>query len=549
MGELKLDRFRVNFINRFSSSVQVWTQFEECYKCSFDQRIGIDVSTNTSKHVFKDYPSYYTLKYKFTKKGEPETPLCNGIISAQDQSIYNLTIDESNQCSHELIEEGRNDWVPLIVAIGILFVIAGVFYLGRFLYNKRKGDAEDNDGLNSKISTRLSSLDAFRGLTMLLMIFVNWGAGEYHSLDHAEWDGLRFADFIFPSFIFIMGVTMAISLKNLVIKKDLPLLKVYLGVVTRSLKLFFVGLILGSNGHADIRTIRIPGVLQRFAVSYLFVASVHILSLHINKDELYSRINYMNDIIPYWPDWILTGVMLILHFTLTFAWKFDPDCPRGYVGPGGLAENAAYSQCVGGAANRIDKWLFTENHIYRHFTASELYDPEHNRKKVFNLMHDPEGLLGCTNSIVLTIIGLQVGKIILTYSSTKQRLIRWAVWSLTLGVLTAIFAPTNWIPINKNLWSFTFVTATGSVAIAIFTGFYLLIDHFKVWPNGQPFHYPGMNSILLYIGHDFTGGMLPFTFIGDTQSHIWPLTQNIIGVTLWLLISIYLAKKNFFFTL
>lgn len=69
--------------------------------------------------------------------------------------------------------------MPLIVAIGILFVIAGVFYLGRFLYNKRKGDAEDNDGLNSKISTRLSSLDAFRGLTMLLMIFVNWGAGLF----------------------------------------------------------------------------------------------------------------------------------------------------------------------------------------------------------------------------------------------------------------------------------------------------------------------------------------------------------------------------------
>lgn len=68
-------------------------------------------------------------------------------------------------------------------------------------------------------------------------------------MDHAEWNGLRFADFIFPSFIFIMGVTMSISLKNLVIKKDLPLLKVYLGVIKRSIKLFCVGLILGSIGH------------------------------------------------------------------------------------------------------------------------------------------------------------------------------------------------------------------------------------------------------------------------------------------------------------
>lgn len=141
----------------------------------------------------------------------------------------------------------------------------------------------------------------------------------------------------------------------------------------------------------------------------------------------------MNDIIPYWPDWILSGIMLILYFTLTFAWKFDADCPRGYVGPGGLSENASYPHCVGGSANRIDKWLFTEKHIYRYFTASELYDPEINGKKIYGLMHDPEGLLGCTTSIILTIIGLQVGKIILTYSSSKQRLIRWAIWALTLG--------------------------------------------------------------------------------------------------------------------
>lgn len=53
--------------------------------------------------------------------------------------------------------------------------------------------------------------------TMLCMIFVNWGAGGFHFLDHAEWDGIRFADFIFPFFIFIMGVTMAIRLVSLII--------------------------------------------------------------------------------------------------------------------------------------------------------------------------------------------------------------------------------------------------------------------------------------------------------------------------------------------
>lgn len=119
----------------------------------------------------------------------------------------------------------------------------------------------------------------------------------------------------------------------------------------------------------------------------------------------------------------------------------------------------------------------------------------------------------------------------------------------SLGVLTAILAGTGAVPINKNLWSFTFVCATGTASIIIFAIFYLLIDLLKIWPLGKPFHYPGMNSILLYIGHDFTGGMLPFAFVADCDSHVWPLTQNIIGVLLWLLISVYLAKKNFFLTL
>ena len=87
---------------------------------------------------------------------------------------------------------------------------------------------------------------------------------------------------------------------------------------------------------------------------------------------------------------------------------------------------------MGGAANKLDKLIFTENHIYHDFTGGELYDPTSS----YGLMHDPEGLLGVTTSILLTIIGLQVGKILLLYSSTKHRLIRWSAWFLGLSTYT-----------------------------------------------------------------------------------------------------------------
>ncbi|OTF71614.1 heparan-alpha-glucosaminide N-acetyltransferase-like protein, partial [Euroglyphus maynei] len=109
-----------------------------------------------------------------------------------------------------------------------------------------------------------------------------------------------------------------------------------------------------------------------------------------------------------WPQYALALIMITIYGYLSFGWKFDPDCPLGYVGPGGLYDNISNPFCIGGSAHRIDELLFTANHCYRGNFAGIIYDQGY-----FNLWHDPEGLLGTTNSIVLTIIGLQVGHTVL----------------------------------------------------------------------------------------------------------------------------------------
>ena len=114
-----------------------------------------------------------------------------------------------------------------------------------------------------------------------------------------------------------------------------------------------------------------------------------------------------------------------------------------------------------------------------------------------------------------------------------------------LAITTICLAKTT-TPINRNLWSYSFVTVSGTILLAIFTIFYILIDHFNIWPYGHPLHYPGMNPILLYFGHLFTRNVFPFVWIDNQnqRSHIWPLIQLLIGILMWLLISIYLAKKK-----
>ena len=212
----------------------------------------------------------------------------------------------------------------------------------------------------------------------------------------------------------------------------------------------------------DIRKIRILGILQRLSIANWIIGWVHVLSLQLkynnNEKSLSSSslsISYLLlDILPYWPDWTLAIIMSVIYFLVTFVWNYDSSgiCPRGYLGPGGLSENASYINCVGGAAGKLDKLILGEDHISKEFFGSSLYDPIITTTKImmnnsinncniinrqnirlFNIQQESEGILGFTTSIVLTLIGLQVGKIITTYRQTGQRLFRWIMWIIILG--------------------------------------------------------------------------------------------------------------------
>lgn len=179
-----------------------------------------------------------------------------------------------------------------------------------------------------KKSARLACLDAFRGMAIVLMIFVNYGGGGYYFFDHAPWNGLTVADLLFPWFIWIMGTSMAISMKGLHTDKDLreacrqalrvgddvevdrksgehmPMLggsdggggrtsggkrsgsdwNQWYKILRRSVILFCIGLFL--NGDNDLAQYRIPGVLQYFSIANLVVAGTILLLKEATCKEL-----------------------------------------------------------------------------------------------------------------------------------------------------------------------------------------------------------------------------------------------------------------------
>ncbi|XP_071598824.1 heparan-alpha-glucosaminide N-acetyltransferase [Heliangelus exortis] len=471
-----------------------------------------------------------------------------------------------------------NSYLPILYAFLVYMGILAILIIGCLLMkidpvrnwvckklNPRETDRLINSELGSPNTTdsissdpnprfwstnswqRLRSLDTFRGLSLIIMVFVNYGGGKYWFFKHESWNGLTVADLVFPWFVFIMGTSISLSMSSM-LRWGSSKWKLLRKILWRSFLLILLGiLVVNPNyclGPLSWDNLRIPGVLQRLGFTYLVVAALELLFTRAGAESgtLETRCPALQDILPYWPQWIfilvLEGIWLCLTFLLPV-----PGCPRGYLGPGGIGDFGNYPNCTGGAAGYIDRLLLGEKHIYQHPSSSVIYQT--------TMPYDPEGILGTINSVFMAFLGLQAGKIILFYRDDhKQIMGRFFVWSIIMGIISAILTKCSkeegFIPINKNLWSISYVTTMSCFAFILLLLIYYLVDVKRLW-SGAPFFYPGMNSILVYIGHEIFENYFPFKWkMQDSQSHAEHLTQNLTATTLWVIISYLLYRKKIF---
>uniref|UniRef100_A0A8B9HS56 Heparan-alpha-glucosaminide N-acetyltransferase n=1 Tax=Astyanax mexicanus TaxID=7994 RepID=A0A8B9HS56_ASTMX len=376
---------------------------------------------------------------------------------------------------------------------------------------------------------RLRSLDTFRGLSLVVMVFVNYGGGRYWFFKHESWNGLTVADLVFPWFVFIMGTSIALSVSGAVcrgIKRSHLLWK----ICWRSVQLFIIGVfIINPNycqGPLSWDSLRIPGVLQRLAFTYLVLAVLDVLVTRACQDSSLTDVwwYHVHDVLLYWPAWLCVIALETLWLCLTFLLPV-PGCPSGYLGPGGIGDFGQYPNCTGGAAGHIDRWLLGERHIYQTPSSRVVY--------MTSVPFDPEGVLGSINSVVMGFLGLQVRTSPLNHS-------------ITMSCCLCCSKDYGYIPVNKNLWSLSYVTTLSCFAFVFLLVLFYMVD-VKRWWSGAPFFYPGMNSILVYVGHEVFEDYFPFRWkMANSQSHAEHLTQNLLATSIWVLISYILYRKKIF---
>jgi predicted acyltransferase len=334
----------------------------------------------------------------------------------------------------------------------------------------------------SSPSPRLLSLDAFRGLTILGMILVNnpgdW-ANKYWPLAHAAWHGWTPTDLIYPFFLFIVGTAMAYSFgKYRELGGATP--ELYARIIRRTCALFLIGLAMAFFGHACERCfgdedsfrldhLRYLGVLQRIALVYFF-ASLIVLHMSVRSQ-------------------VILSVVILLGYWATLAWLPNSDS---------YAENLSPT---GNVVRAVDLKLVGENH---------LYDQEPT---------EPEGLVSTPPSIVITIIGYWAGLFIMRRGPTWRTVATLIACGLALAAVGQAWHEV--FPINKKIWTSSFVLLTSGLASAALGVCLALFDIAGFRRLARPFEVVGINPITIYVGAGLLARLLTSTHIGELSTKEW----------------------------
>lgn len=262
------------------------------------------------------------------------------------------------------------------------------------------------------------SLDIFRGITVIFMVIVNnpgsW-SHVYKPLQHARWNGLLGADLVFPFFLIAVGMSIPFA-HNKRSSMGETNLKILLNVCIRSILLFSLGIFLNAYPEFTWEGLRIPGVLQRIAIVYLVAYGIFL----IPKESI--RIS------------LFIGILIFYYFLIT---KIPPPDWNGI----GTFKYSAYNN----TSAYLDR-LLLDGHLWKH-----------------SKFWDPEGVLSTFPSIGSAMIGIWFT---IYAIQSKLRLLLVGTIFLLSGYLFDIF-----FPINKTIWSSSFVLVTGGYAAY----FYLLL--------------------------------------------------------------------------
>ena len=308
---------------------------------------------------------------------------------------------------------------------------------------------------------RLYSLDALRGFDMFwimggeaifagLASLTGWPVLKWWAvqLEHVQWHGFHFYDMIFPLFLFIAGISFPFSMAKRIANND-SRKSIYKHIIFRGLILVALGIVYNNGIRFDLGELRYGSVLGRIGLAWMFAAIIF-----INTKLSWRIVWFWALLIGYW--------LLLLIFPAHDLGSSDP-----------------FSQ-TGNLASYIDR-LIMPGRLYRS-------------------NHDPEGLFSTIPAISTALLGMFTGTFMMSdYLSGKKlkKVLYFVLAAVVLMIIGKVWSLA--FPINKNLWSSSFVCFVGGLSMLLFAVFYLIIDVWNIRKWAFFFVVIGVNPITIYL--------------------------------------------------
>ncbi|TWB68389.1 putative acyltransferase [Nitrospirillum amazonense] len=335
-------------------------------------------------------------------------------------------------------------------------------------------------------TNRLPSLDVLRGLAVAGMILVvspgDWDKA-YAPLKHAPWDGWTLADMVFPTFLFSVGLAIALSFGKLAQDKRAAGAK----IARRALTLIALGLVLNALPYFDLPHLRLPGILQRIALCYTLATTLCLATARVDPDAG-STVNRRA--------LLVAMVAILLGYWGVLAWVPVPGIGAGHLDPGG------------NLPSWIDRGVFTVPHLWPYGTDA-----------AGAVVYDPEGLLSTLPATVNVLAGVLAGTA-LKASESRLNLLVAAVLLMMAGL-----ALDPVLVINKRIWTSSFALFSSGFSLGVLVLLSVLLDQgHATLPQALsfPFRVLGGNAILAFTLSQSLSAIGGVPFIVTAQGPITP---------------------------
>jgi len=314
---------------------------------------------------------------------------------------------------------------------------------------------------------RLLALDVVRGITIAFMIMVNnnGGPGSWHFMNHASWNGLTPTDLVFPTFVFVVGVSVVFA-TDARLARGTARAQLARHTAIRTMVLIILGIIVNSFPFFHLAHMRFYGVLQRIAVCYLVVGLFYLWDQRASTK------------------WVALAGCLIGYWILV-RWVPIP-------GIGMPGRDVPFMDVEKNLVSWLDQQVFPY-HLY-------LYSPDHN-------VRDPEGLLSDLPAIGTALMGILAGIWLRSKRSVGTKTAGLAIASLCSLVVGYLWSLE--FPLNKNMWTSSFVLVAGGYSLAVLTFAHFTVEQMN-WRKGWtwPWLVFGSNAIAAYMFSELVPGIL-----------------------------------------